>query len=56
MKPCCEPKGRQVLKEASAFANKTPFEFPELINSSKLLMAFGFEVRKNVLDMLASTW
>lgn len=40
------------LKEASAFANKTPFEFPELINSSKLLMAFGFEA-EGVLDMLS---
>jgi len=44
-------KARQFLKEASEFANKTPFEFPELINSSKLLMAFGFEADK-VLDML----
>jgi tape measure domain-containing protein len=40
------------LKEASEFANKTPFEFPELINSSKLLMAFGFQA-ENVLDMLS---
>ena len=44
-------KAQQFLKEASDFANKTPFEFPELINSSKLLMAFGFEADK-VLDML----
>ncbi|CDG35060.1 putative membrane protein [Acetivibrio thermocellus BC1] len=44
-------KAQQFLKEASEFANKTPFEFPELINSSKLLMAFGFEADK-VLDML----
>lgn len=44
-------KAKQFLKEASEFANKTPFEFPELINSSKLLMAFGFEADK-VLDML----
>lgn len=45
-------KADKFLKEASAFANKTPFEFPELINSSKLLMAFGFESEK-VLDMLS---
>jgi len=44
-------KAEKFLKEASEFANKTPFEFPELINSSKLLMAFGFEADK-VLDML----
>jgi len=44
-------KAQQFLNEASEFANKTPFEFPELINSSKLLMAFGFEADK-VLDML----
>ncbi|MFU0800784.1 MAG: TMP-3 domain-containing protein [Xylanivirga thermophila] len=44
-------KAQQFLKEASEFANKTSFEFPELINSSKLLMAFGFEADK-VLDML----
>ncbi|WP_029688717.1 tape measure domain-containing protein [Thermoanaerobacter sp. A7A] len=44
-------KAEKFLKEASQFANKTPFEFPELINSSKLLMAFGFEADK-VLDML----
>ncbi len=45
-------KAEKFLKEASEFANKTPFEIPELINSSKLLMAFGFEADK-VLDMLS---
>ena len=44
-------KAEKFLKEASEFANKTPFEFPELINSSKLLMAFGFEADK-VLDIM----
>jgi tape measure domain-containing protein len=44
-------KAQQFLKEASEFANKTPFEFPELINSSKLMLAFGFEADK-VLDIL----
>ena len=44
-------KAQKFLKEASEFANKTPFEFPELINSSKLLMAFGFEADK-VLDIM----
>jgi len=45
-------KAEKFLKEASQFANKTPFEFPELINSSKLMLAFGFEADK-VLDMLS---
>ncbi len=44
-------KAEQFLKNASEFANKTPFEFPELINSSKLLLAFGFEA-EGVLDIL----
>lgn len=44
-------KADKFLKEASAFANKTPFEFPELINSSKLLLAFGFEADK-ILDLM----
>lgn len=44
-------KAEKFLKEASQFANKTPFEFPELINSSKLMLAFGFEADK-VLDIL----
>lgn len=44
-------KANKFLKEASNFANTTPFEFPELINSSKLLLAFGFDA-KNVLSIL----
>lgn len=44
-------KATQFLAEAQEFANKTPFEFPELLNSSKLLLAFGFEA-ENVLDMM----
>jgi tape measure domain-containing protein len=44
-------KAEQFLKDASEFANKTPFEFPELINSSKLLLAFGFEADK-ILDLM----
>ena len=44
-------KAEQFLKDASEFANKTPFEFPELINSSKLLLAFGFETDK-ILDLM----
>jgi len=44
-------KANKFMQEASTFANKTPFEFPELINSSKLLLAFGFEADK-VLDLM----
>lgn len=44
-------KATQFLAEAQEFANKTPFEFPELLDSSKLLLAFGFEA-ENVLDMM----
>lgn len=44
-------KANKFMQDASAFANKTPFEFPELINSSKLLLAFGFEADK-VLDLM----
>ncbi len=46
-------KAEKFLKEASDFANKTPFEFPELINSSKLLLAFGFDADK-VLDLMST--
>ncbi|MDD3229177.1 MAG: tape measure protein [Oscillospiraceae bacterium] len=46
-------KANKFLQEASAFANKTPFEFPELINSSKLLLAFGFDA-KDVLNTLST--
>ena len=38
-----QEKAREFLAEASAFANETPFEFPDLINSSKLLLAFSFD-------------
>lgn len=44
-------KANKFMEDASKFANKTPFEFPELINSSKLLLAFGFEADK-VLDLM----
>lgn len=45
-------KAKTFLQEATDFANKTPFEFPELINSSKLLLAFGFEA-DNVLNLMS---
>lgn len=44
-------KAKQFLADVSDFANKTPFEFDELTNSSKLLLSFGFEADK-VLDIM----
>ena len=44
-------KANKFLAEAQEFANTTPFEFPELLDSSKLLLAFGFQA-ENVLDMM----
>lgn len=44
-------KATKFLKEAQQFANTTPFEFPELLDSSKLLLAFGFQA-DNILDMM----
>lgn len=44
-------KATAFLKEAQQFANTTPFEFPELLDSSKLLLSFGFEADK-VLGMM----
>ncbi|WHH58313.1 tape measure protein [Petroclostridium sp. X23] len=44
-------RATKFLEDAADFADKTPFEFPELINSSKLLMAFGFEA-ENVLGLM----
>ena len=46
-----EEQALRFLKEAETFANKTPFEFPELLDSSRLLLAFGFEAEK-VLDIM----
>lgn len=44
-------KASKFLAEAQEFANTTPFEFPELLDSSKLLLAFGFEADK-ILGMM----
>lgn len=46
-------KAAKFLEEAEDFADKTPFEFPELIQSSKLLKAFGFEIER-VLPMMTT--
>lgn len=46
-------KANTFLAEAEDFADKTPFEFPELIDSAKLMKAFGFEIEK-VLPMMTT--
>ena len=50
-------EANRFLKEASDFANKTPFEFPDLINSSKLLLAYGFNPNGifNTLETIGDT-
>lgn len=44
-------KARKVLKEVSSFAAATPFEFPELAESVRQLVAFGFSADDAVKTM-----
>lgn len=44
-------KSGALLKDLSKFAADTPFEFPEIANAGKSLLAFGFEAQ-NVKDNL----
>jgi len=39
-------KADAFLKEMAAFAANTPFEFPDLIDASKRMFAFGFEAKQ----------
>jgi tape measure domain-containing protein len=39
-------KAKQLLKEISDFAVKTPFQLPELVEGSKKLLAYGLEADK----------
>lgn len=48
-----QEKAKQFLADASDFANATPFEFPDLIDSSKLLLAFGFDSDR-ILPMMTT--
>lgn len=41
------------LKDLSAFAASTPFEFPELAQAGQKLLAFGFEA-KNIIPLMTS--
>lgn len=44
-------KARSVLKEVSQFAAQTPFEFPELAQAVRQLVAFGFSAEEGVKTM-----
>jgi gas vesicle protein len=44
-------KARGVLKEVSKFAAETPFEFPELAQATRQLIAFGFSAEDGVKTM-----
>lgn len=44
-------KARSVLADVSKFAAETPFEFPELANSVRQLLAFGFNAEDAVKTM-----
>ena len=44
-------KARAILSQVSKFAAETPFEFPELANSVKQLVAFGFNGEDAVKTM-----
>jgi tape measure domain-containing protein len=46
-------KAKAFLLDLQDFANKTPFEFPELRDSSKRLLAFGFDVKRIIPMMTA---
>jgi tape measure domain-containing protein len=43
----------KMLKQLQQFANQTPFEFPELVDASRRMLAFGF-ASKDVLPVLNS--
>jgi len=44
-------KGRSLLSDMAEFAAKTPFEFPELLDASKRMLAYGFAA-KDVLPTM----
>ncbi|TCS80383.1 tape measure protein [Tepidibacillus fermentans] len=44
-------QAKSFLESLQDFADKTPFEFPQLQDSAKMLMAFGFEA-KDVLPIM----
>lgn len=46
-------KAGKVMKDVVEFANKTPFEIPELANSAKMLAAFGTSA-ENIMPQIKS--
>lgn len=48
-------KAWKLLKDLSDFAQSTPFEFPEIANAWKSLLAFWFEA-KNIQENLRRLW
>jgi len=46
-------KAKQFLEELKAFAASTPFEFPELLDASKRMMALGFSAEAVIPTMRA---
>jgi tape measure domain-containing protein len=46
-------KSKQFLDDLAKFAAKTPFEFPQLVEASKQMMAFGFAAQ-DILPMMTS--
>jgi tape measure domain-containing protein len=46
-------KSKAFLDELAKFAAKTPFEFPELVDASKQMMAFGFQANQ-ILPMMTA--
>lgn len=46
-----QQKANEFLKQAQDMANNTPFEFPQLANASKKLLAFGWDVKSILPDL-----
>src|SRR3990167_10110048 len=48
-----EEKAVKLLGEVEAFSKRTPFQFTELSNTTKQLLAYGFSA-ENVMEVLKS--
>jgi phage-related protein len=44
-------KAKSKLKELSDYAATTPFELPEVVDASRLMMAFGLDTKKYLADV-----
>jgi|GEM_PF-6987852 len=47
------PAASQLLDTLQKFANVTPFEFPQLVNATRLMMAFGFTTKELIPTLTA---